>query len=134
MTEADIEYDYSAIARTARQEQRVARSCRAVLSSQRIPHREVTIRDASQFGLGGRGAMLIPGETLRVFIDNVGDFEAAVRWARGDSFGLHLDREINPDALLQTGTEAAAEQRPAFDEDAVFEPSVALMAKWRGRA
>ena len=35
-----------------------------------------------------------PGETLRIFIDNVGDFEAAVRWARGDSFGLHLDREM----------------------------------------
>jgi hypothetical protein len=134
MAEANIEYDYSAIARTARQAQRIAQSCRAVLSSQRIPHREVTIRDASQFGLGGRGAMLIPGETLRVFIDNIGDFDATVRWASGDSFGLHLAREIDPDALLMVNEIGQQDERAAFDEDAVFEANVALMAQWQGRA
>lgn len=96
--EAQIEIDYSAIARTARQSERYAHFCRAVLSSQRIPHREVTIRDASEYGLGGRGAMLVPGEHLRVFVDKLGDFEAVVAWARGDSFGLKVDRPV--DVLL----------------------------------
>ncbi len=95
MVESQIEYNYSALARKARQSERFAHHCRAVLSSQRIPHREVIIRDASEYGLGGRGAMLVPGEHLRVFADRIGDFEAVVKWARGDSFGLQVDRPVD---------------------------------------
>lgn len=61
-SQIEVDIDYSAIARTARQSERHALICRAVLSSQRIPHREVTIRDTSEYGLGGRGAMLVPGK------------------------------------------------------------------------
>lgn len=107
MVESQIEYDYSALARTARQSERYAHQCRAVLSSQRIPHREVTIRDASEYGLGGRGAMLVPGEHLRVFVDKLGDFEAVVRWARGDSFGLQVDRPVDT-ALINSPAEDTA--------------------------
>lgn len=107
MVESQIEIDYSAIARTARQSERHAHICRAVLSSQRIPHREVTIRDTSEYGLGGRGAMLVPGEHLRVFVDKLGDFEAVVAWARGDSFGLKVDRPVDMDLLDTSNTDAA---------------------------
>lgn len=108
MAESQIEYNYSALARTARQAERYAHSCRAVLSSQRIPHREVIIRDASEFGLGGRGAMLVPGEHLRVFAEKIGDFEAVVKWARGDSFGLQVDRPVDLTLLDAPGQEAGA--------------------------
>lgn len=108
MAESQIEYNYSALARTARQAERYAHSCRAVLSSQRIPHREVIIRDASEFGLGGRGAMLVPGEHLRVFAEKIGDFEAVVKWARGDSFGLQVDRPVDLTLLDASGQVAGA--------------------------
>ncbi len=114
MVESQIEYNYSALARPARQAQRFAYSCRAVLTSQRIPHREVIIRDASEFGLGGRGAMLVPGEHLRIFADKIGDFDAVVKWARGDSFGLQVDRPVDI-SLLDSAhhSDAAAGGFPA---------------------
>jgi hypothetical protein len=105
--EAQIEYNYSALTRTARQSERFTHQSRAVLSSQRIPHREVTIRDVSEYGLGGRGAMLVPGEHLRVFVDKLGDFDAVVRWARGDSFGLKVDRPVDV-TLFDTPSDEAA--------------------------
>lgn len=119
MAESQIEYDYSALARTARQAERITHHCRAVLSSQRIPHREVTIHDASEYGLGGRGAMLVPGEHLRVFVDRLGDFNAEVKWARGDSFGLLVNRLIDVTLMPSSEDEIDAMSDPfsppAFD-------------------
>ena len=108
MAESQIDYNYSALARTVRQSERFAHTCRAVLSSQRIPHREVIIRDASEYGLGGRGAMLVPGEHLRVFTDKIGDFDAVVKWARGDSFGLQVERPVDLALLNATAQDAGA--------------------------
>ena len=122
MAESQIEYNYSALARTARQAERYAHTCRAVLSSQRIPHREVIIRDASEFGLGGRGAMLVPGEHLRVFAEKIGDFEAVVKWARGDSFGLQVDRPVDLTLFVtpQSGPPIGTEYRRSFDLNQLY--------------
>lgn len=130
MVESQIEYNYSALARTARQSERYAHNCRAVLSSQRIPHREVTIRDASEYGLGGRGAMLVPGEHLRVFVDKIGDFDAIVKWARGDSFGLQVDRPVDVDLLRQAEDEMAATDL-AFSRAAFADTNIMPMMVWK---
>ncbi|RJT22578.1 hypothetical protein D5I55_12110 [Chakrabartia godavariana] len=130
MVESQIEYNYSALARTARQSERHAHHCRAVLSSQRIPHREVTIRDASDFGLGGRGAMLVPGEHLRVFVDKIGDFDAVVKWARGDSFGLQVDRQVDI-ALLRQAEEDMAIADAAFAQAAFADSNITPLMSWK---
>lgn len=131
MVQSQIEIDYSAIARTARQSERHAHICRAVLSSQRIPHREVTIRDASEYGLGGRGAMLVPGEHLRVFVDKLGDFEAVVRWARGDSFGLQVDRPVDTTLFESPAEEAAVALDMGFTAADFGAENVTPMMGWR---
>lgn len=131
MVQSQIEIDYSAIARTARQSERHAHICRAVLSSQRIPHREVTIRDASEYGLGGRGAMLVPGEHLRVFVDRLGDFEAVVVWARGDSFGLKVDRPVDMDLLDTSNTDAAVALDMGFTAADFAGENVTSIMGWR---
>ena len=130
MVESQIEYNYSALARTARQSERYAHHCRAVLSSQRIPHREVTIRDASEYGLGGRGAMLVPGEHLRVFVDKIGDFDAVVKWARGDSFGLQVDRPVDVDLLRQAENDMAAADL-AFSRAAFADTNIMPIMGWK---
>lgn len=130
MIEGQIEYNYSALARTARQAERFAHQCRAVLSSQRIPHREVTIRDASEFGLGGRGAMLVPGEQLRVFTDKIGDFEAVVAWARGDSFGLQVNRRVEL-ALLDTSDVGDEAANPGFSAVDYDDSNVTPIMNWK---
>ena len=131
MVESQIEYDYSALARTARQSERFAHTCRAVLSSQRIPHREVTIRDASEYGLGGRGAMLVPGENLRVFVDKLGDFEAVVRWARGDSFGLQVDRPVDMVLFESSDDDAAIAIDMGFTAADYAQENVTPIMGWR---
>ena len=130
MAESQIEYNYSARARTARQAERFAHTCRAVLSSQRIPHREVIIRDASEFGLGGRGAMLVPGEHLRVFAEKIGDFEAVVKWARGDSFGLQVDRPVDL-TLLNASEQDAGAADGRFAAAPFTDSNVTPMLGWK---
>lgn len=130
-SQIEVEIDYSAIARTARQSERHAHICRAVLSSQRIPHREVTIRDASEYGLGGRGAMLVPGEHLRVFVDKLGDFEAIVAWARGDSFGLQVDRPVDILLLNASDSDAAVALDMGFTAADFAQGNVTPMMGWR---
>lgn len=130
MVESQIEYNYSALARTARQAERFPHHCRAVLSSQRIPHREVIIRDASEYGLGGRGAMLVPGEHLRVFADRIGDFEAVVKWARGDSFGLQVDRPVDL-SLLEASGQQAEPVDGGFAGTAYADSNVMPMMGWK---
>lgn len=130
MIEGQVEYNYSALARTARQAERFAHTCRAVLSSQRIPHREVTIRDASEFGLGGRGAMLVPGEQLRVFTDKIGDFDAVVAWARGDSFGLHVSQRVEL-ALLDASAAEEDVINPGFATVDYDDSKVTPIMNWK---
>lgn len=130
-SQIEIDIDYSAIARTARQSERHALICRAVLSSQRIPHREVTIRDTSEYGLGGRGAMLVPGENLRIFVDKLGDFEAVVAWARGDSFGLQVDRPVDMLRLDASDTDTAVALDMGFTAADFAQDNVTPMMGWR---
>jgi len=130
MAESQIDYNYSALARTVRQAERFAHSCRAVLSSQRIPHREVIIRDASEYGLGGRGAMLVPGEHLRVFAEKIGDFDAVVKWARGDSFGLLVDRPVDLTLLDAPGQDAGAADT-GFAATPFADSNVTPMIGWK---
>jgi len=130
MAESQIDYNYSALARTVRQAERFAHSCRAVLSSQRIPHREVIIRDASEYGLGGRGAMLVPGEHLRVFAEKIGDFDAVVKWARGDSFGLQVDRPVDLTLLDAAGQDAGAADA-GFAATPFADSNVTPMIGWK---
>jgi len=130
MAESQIDYNYSALARTVRQAERFAHSCRAVLSSQRIPHREVIIRDASEYGLGGRGAMLVPGEHLRVFAEKIGDFDAVVKWARGDSFGLQVDRPVDLTLLDAAGQYAGAADA-GFAATPFADSNVTPMIGWK---
>lgn len=130
-SQIEVEIDYSAIARTARQSERHAHFCRAVLSSQRIPHREVTIRDASEYGLGGRGAMLVPGEHLRVFVDKLGDFEAVVAWARGDSFGLKVDRPVDMMAFDTSDSDTAVALDMGFTAADFADEKVTPIMGWR---
>jgi hypothetical protein len=130
MAESQIDYNYSALARTVRQSERFAHTCRAVLSSQRIPHREVIIRDASEYGLGGRGAMLVPGEHLRVFTDKIGDFDAVVKWARGDSFGLQVERPVDL-ALLNTNRQDAGATDAGFAAPPFADSNVTPLMGWK---
>ena len=67
----------------------------------RLRGQDIVIRNISRRGLGAATSGIFPlvGENLTVKLPTGPTISGAVRWAKGPSFGLSLDIEMDPDSL-----------------------------------
>lgn len=73
---------------------------KAEIESDRFGRFDMTIRNLSQTGIGGRAENpLNRGETVTVFLPGHRSMAATVRWSDGLSFGIETEREIQIEKL-----------------------------------
>lgn len=92
--------DNSASENAEKRQPRQSRLVKAALESERFGRFDVTIRNVSRTGIGGRGSVpLDRGERITVFLPGHRPMMGTVRWIGNDSFGIETDGEIRPEQL-----------------------------------
>ena len=79
---------------------RQSRLVKASLENDRVGRVDVTIRNVSQTGLGGRGPISLDcGERLTIFLPGHRPMMGTVRWVSDQNFGIETDDDIRIDQL-----------------------------------
>lgn len=83
---------------------RQRRLIRARMFNDRLPAQDILIRNISCQGIGAasRGLPPMKGEKLSVLLPHHEEITGLVRWVDGLSFGIDLDRDLDPQALADT--------------------------------
>ena len=67
------------------------------------PDQPVSVRDISQFGLGGEVSEIIPdiGERVTIELDTGDILHGEIRWTDGLAFGVRLSDPFHPDKIRE---------------------------------
>ncbi|MGB3166217.1 MAG: hypothetical protein WBA68_05500 [Alteraurantiacibacter sp.] len=65
------------------------------------PKQAVSVRDISQFGLGGEVSEHIPdiGENISILLETGDIIHGQIRWTDGKAFGVRLNDPFHPDKI-----------------------------------
>lgn len=107
-SDADKDQDDAAGKRQPRQ----SRLVKASLACERLGQFDVTIRNISETGVGGRGPHALQiGERVTLFLPGHEAMAGTVRWVNDKSFGLETDK------LIEAGLLRSADGEPIVTAD-----------------
>ena len=92
---SDTEADIASSGPAEKRQPRQARLVKASLGCERLGHFDVTIRNVSQTGVGGRAPhVLLIGERMTLYMPGHQPMMGTVRWVSDTRFGLQTDAPI----------------------------------------
>ncbi|WP_033074138.1 PilZ domain-containing protein [Sphingopyxis sp. MWB1] len=105
MSTSKVETDANAA--SEKRQPRQSRLVKASLACERLGQFDVTIRNISQTGVGGRGPHALHiGERVTLLMPGHEPMAATVRWVRDKQFGLETDKSIEAGRLRSADGEA----------------------------
>ena len=114
----DSEAPSASTASAEKRQPRQSRLVKAALACQRLGRFDVTLRNVSQTGVGGRGPhVLEKGERVTLYMPGHEPMTGTVRWVAGQRFGLETDKEIETTRLRA----AHADELVAADSKSEFQ-------------
>ena len=128
--------DNSASESAEKRQPRQSRLVKAALESDRFGRFDVTIRNVSRTGIGGRGPVALNrGERLAIYLPGHRPMTGTVRWVSDQNFGIETDSEIRTEQLRAAhgGGVPATDQSVEFriippPRDVAWRPSLSLGA------